>query len=193
MLKPITFLIGVVLVFTAPLMKATPVLWTLQSTVLTQGTVSGSFIFDADTNTYSGWSIVIPFEPTPYNMVAETLTPANSLRTGPNPTAFRFEIIDNDSIDLFNLSFVDPLTNAGGTDTFRAPSFSSVGSFAQNAFNGSKDPIISGSVIGTALPEPGSGVLLIAGIAAIVAWDRSRQTAQFTAVRAVSSKEHPAR
>jgi len=94
---------------------------------------------------------------------------------------------------LFNLSFVDPLTNAGGTDTFRAPSFSSVGSFAQNAFNGSKDPIISGSVIGTALPEPGSGVLLIAGIAAIVAWDRSRQTAQFTAVRAVSSKEHPAR
>jgi hypothetical protein len=113
-----------------------PLRWTLQNVTLQPGagTLSGSFNYDAITNTYIDWSILVQGAGA-FGIVAETFTPSNSsLIIG---TAFFFSIRDATTNQYLTLSFgavtPTPLTEAGGTIIL------STGSSVRNGQNAEDD------------------------------------------------------
>ena len=95
-----------------------PLRWTLQNVTLQPGagTLSGTFVYDAVTNTYFDWSVLVQGA-APFGIVSETFTPVNSsLIIG---TAFFFSIRDATTNQYLTLSFGGvtpmPLTDSGGT------------------------------------------------------------------------------
>jgi hypothetical protein len=94
---------------------ATPVNWTVTGATFNDGTsLTGSFTYDADTNTYSNWNLV-----SSTGTVAEhTYTPVNS-----NLSYFSFissasKLYNFDKVSIYPyvlLNFASPLTNGGVT------------------------------------------------------------------------------
>jgi hypothetical protein len=123
-----------------------------------QGTVTGSFIFDADTTTYTTWSILLSgFAGTGADGLL--LTPATST-TGSFAPGLVFSLLSNQKdpnggfLAVVNLSFFPALTDAGGTTSvggnlaLDTPDFSTF--------------VTPGGTVSSA-PEPSAGVLVLAG------------------------------
>lgn len=158
MLRLLPSLTGLLLV-ALPVASAGPVTWAIQNVTLNQGTLTGSFIYDADlgaNGTFSNWSLTIPSLPS-YGISAETLTPANSIvPSGFNSHTMEFE--DPVTKNYVALYFFDPLTDAGGTDVMVA----NQGFIANFTTATPQDFITSG--IAQAVPEPGTLGLMMAAI-----------------------------
>jgi hypothetical protein len=155
--------------------QAVEILWTLDNAVFDDGgTITGSFIYDADTDIYSSVSVT---------------TTAGTEFGGFSYTDAHIDTAGSTTLDLespdwltavdgsaLNLVFFNPLTNAGGTINLDLFGFT-VESWCINVpdCSGAGDrgvrEAISGSVIGTAVvPLPpavwlfGSGLLGLLGI-----------------------------
>ena len=108
--------------------SADPVQWdlstlTFQATsfpsgVVSTGTVTGSFTYNADTNTYTTWSLDLSgFPGTGVPASGLLVTPANTSLFC-SPCAPNFLLIDStlsSALSSFELFFTQPLTDAGGT------------------------------------------------------------------------------
>jgi hypothetical protein len=154
-------------------LSATPVLWTLQGVTLTDGgTASGSFVYDADTNTYSDLNITTT---TGSARAGSTYTVFNPF-TGTSPdgffaaTTFPF---DEGSPGLI-IGFLT-LTDAGGTREFDASFIFDEGSYyGLNGLLG--DATFRFSTAGgiTSVPEPSAlGLVAIGGMVLFVLGSRA--------------------
>ncbi len=139
--------------------RADPVIWTLSGVTFSDGGIaSGSFVYDATSNTVSAWSITVTggdtglFSPFIYN-------PGDSTAEGIN-AAFPGIFILSPGSRALQLGFAGPLTDSGGTLAI-VPFDSTEESFGVTFFN-FRD-IASGSVVGAPpVPEPATLLLLSA-------------------------------
>jgi hypothetical protein len=88
--------------------------------VVSTGSVTGLFTYDADTGHFATWSIELSgFPGTPVPATGLLLTPANSsspCMTNCFPTQFDiFDPTHTTAFTLLDLTFTQPLTDAGGT------------------------------------------------------------------------------
>lgn len=168
--------------FAAPLLalacftaQATPLTWTLSGVSFIDGaTASGSFVFDADTRTYLSWDIVT---------TATVDAAANGgLGNSMNGKSYTTNNLSNASTDYylnpsslavqdalgnrFGMVYASKLTNDGGVIDLK--SGASMG-YEINGFRSRN--IIAGSVAAASVPEPASGVLLLAGLG-VIGWAR---------------------
>lgn len=154
---------------------ATPVTWTLTGVTFSDGaSATGSFKYDASTNTYSDWSIAVGAG----TMSAFTYDTSDSmLMTWYNADATGVGIWSNSPTRYINLNFASALTNAGGTVSLSALSLgplygSSLDSWECGNCAGLRY-ISGGSLVGLrTVPEPAS--LLLVG-AALLATGLARQ------------------
>ncbi len=148
---------------------AIPVTWTLSGVTFNDGgTASGSFDFDASLN-----------DETAYSNVSITTTtvgafPGSSTYYGAgfNPNESRmFDPLNNDGHAL-SLRFDSALTSFGGTSVLtKAGGFASTELFFDDDYNISTRYVTAGSVttlpLVTAVPEPETYALMLAGLAAV--------------------------
>lgn len=152
--------------------EAVPLIWTLQGAVFDDATsASGSFVYDADTNTYSNWLIAVQSG----TLSAFTYDTTNSQLNVSNMDATGVLFIKNEFDRYINFNFTAPLTNAGGLIPFDlTPFFVSfdVSSYeCPNCFPGFRE-FTDGWVTaeGVAVPEPSTLTfvgLMLAGLALI--------------------------
>lgn len=173
MRKTIIALFVVVIAYPAAA-NASPVVWTLQNaTFAGGGSASGSFTYDATTNQFS--SINISTTATGA-YTAQVFTFGNCCDNILLDT-FASNAADQTGVHYLQIQFVNPLTNAGGTDPFfsgndyegvcanaTCSTFSSVVSFSSGS--------VTGSATTTPTPEPASFSLIPIGLLAIAAWRR---------------------
>lgn len=135
--------------------QAVPIQWTLTDVLFDDGgTATGSFIFDADTSTYSSISIVTtdaflaPLA-TFTSLLGGSATDAALATTAGNQTGLPF---------LQMLYFQFPLTNAGGTLYLIDPFFPAASSFDGTCLNATCSSVdygrvmVDGGIIGVAAP-----------------------------------------
>jgi hypothetical protein len=169
---------------------ADPVQWdlstlTFQATsfpsgVVSTGTMTGSFTFDADTGHFTTWSIELSgFPGTPVPATGLLLTPANSSSpcdVNCLPTDFAiFDPTRLTAFSLLQLSYTPPLTDAGGAasllDGLNTVLFLNTPDFSTFSLQG------PGSV--TATPEPSTGaVVVLVAFGLCLAYQRRRITRQ---------------
>ena len=158
--------------------QAMSIQWTLKDALFDDGTsLTGSFFFDADTNTYSSINI-LTLAGTLTGRTYDTLTPIAQ-------SATKLDLLFDAAAGGFTgddrllLLFVSALTNAGGTvDLSTAVGTRTREGTCANATCSGTLPtrfLTAGSVM-TALPEPGTLSLLAIGLAGI-AWVRRRKVA----------------
>ena len=149
---------------------AAPLLWTLDNAVLGNGdTATGSFVFDADTATYS--NILVSLSGNDYDaLVAGNADFGQFARSGDLPG------LNGDA--LLSLKFANPLTSGGGTVDLDLgfPSGSGlIGCLDDDCMLraiGQETTFVSGSVVGVAVPEPSSMMLILAAIGSRLCWRR---------------------
>lgn len=176
------------LLFASSAVSAAILTWTLQNVSFSDGgTASGSFDYDADTNTYSDFSISVSgggalFPSFVYdNGTSHTRPPltATDLSISSNV------VIPNDTRELF-LQFAQPLTNAGGSIVLENPdglandaefhTLPSSPPFGQRGF------VAGGSV--TAVPEPSTAIgLMLAAAFALVIWMKQQSPLRRARIR----------
>jgi hypothetical protein len=144
---------------------ATPVSWSVNGTFNTTGTVTGSFVWDADTSSLTNISLVI---------TAASPAPSGSLTFGLASSIFVFFQSPAQSHPGLWLAPASTLTNAGGSVALTAPSF--VGNCSSSDCNGLNfpsgyDPTVTGSILGTpvvsGVPEIYTLPALLVGLAGI--------------------------
>ena len=147
--------------------KAGPIVWNLSTLNFDifggvpaghQGTVTGSFTFNADTATYTAWSILLSgFAGTGADGLL--LTPATST-VGTFAPGLVFSLVSNQNnpnggyLAVVNLSFFPALTDAGGTTPVG-------GNLALDTPDFSTFVTPGGTV--SSVPEPSAGALVLAG------------------------------
>lgn len=152
---------------TVTIANATPVVWnipTLDFITGPGGTVSGVFTYDADTNTYSAWSI--DFSGLPDPVLNGLVTPSTSvLSSSSSSTFFSFSYSSGQAefelgfgyLDS-NFNFIDvPLSNSGGD----VPGFATVLDLdfpTLNSWNTGELPLVASTT-----PEPMSAILVLLG------------------------------
>ena len=173
-----------VLLMSASAASAVPIIWTLQNVSFNDGgTASGSFVFDADTTTYSNIMIT---------------TTNGSIRPGASyggPVASgtsNFALVttpDNSLPDLTGrpmlvLLFTAPLTNAGGLIDIQPdppitiPSFESICINALCTGGNSltfRVTIAGGQITSASIPEPTTVALLVTGLLGLALIGRRRR------------------
>jgi hypothetical protein len=157
--------------------QATPLTWTLTGVSFVDGAAaSGSFVFDADTDTYLSWNITTTATVDPQlngglgNAMTGKSYSTNNLGNAPssyylNPSALGVRDAQGNS---FGLSFASKLSDAGGVIALKP----GVMGFE---FNGSRTRNVTAGWV-TAVPEPGTYSLLLAGLA-MVGWAGRRHSA----------------
>lgn len=145
-----------------PVASATPVLWTLTDVLFDDNsTAAGSFIYDADTDTYS--SIAITTDAGSYGAL---------LAGGATDAAFVASLpADLTGAPLLQFIYQGSLTNAGGIIGLADYSFPANSSFEAScddsncfsAFLGRT--IVDGGLLGAVVPVPAAGVLLPGALA----------------------------
>ena len=131
--------------------SAIPITWTVGGTGPFGGP-EGTFIYDADSNAYSGIDLLGQL----------SVLPSNTFISGSAS-----QLVTRNALLTLILNFVNPLTNAGGTIAFT----SATGSRILGVING-----YPGTVT-TNVPEPGSLMLLGAGLAGLGLLRRRKQAA----------------
>lgn len=162
--------IGFALLTTAVSAQAIPITYTLQDVTFVDGTrATGSFVFDATTRQSSAYDIVTKAG----IMSAFEWSRANSgLYFGGGAGPNNFTIITTDGRRVFNFSFLNAFTNAGGTNLINIASTyecNNCGTFRR---------VVSGSVTSNAVPEPATLALMLPALGALVVGARRRKKAQ---------------
>ena len=158
--------------------QATPLTWTLNGVSFIDGaTAFGSFVFDADTRTYVSWAIT--------TTATVDASANNGLSNSMNGKSYSHNSLSNASSDYylnpsalavqdtlgnkFGFVYASALTDAGGVIPLKP------GSSMGYEYNGFKSrSITAGSVVATsAVPEPGTWVLMLSGLALTI-WARRR-------------------
>lgn len=129
---------------------AFPVTWTLSGVTFSdQGTATGAFVYDADTNAISSWSVSVAggntdtFPPVTYD---NTTSSASYVTNAPTDVGALFNL--NASLRQLRLPAVSALSDAGGTLAVNIS-----GSGAAECFNcGPSRAYTAGNLIGTAAP-----------------------------------------
>lgn len=140
--------------------RATPLTWTLQNTTFTDGgTASGSFVYDATTNAYSGINISVSAHGTYPASVFQfpDLNFSGLLMSSTALGAFDSNAADLTGADVLGLSFTNPLTGSGGTDPLVLTFGYSGESRCTNAGcsnNNNYVSLNSGNVVASTAPEP---------------------------------------
>lgn len=137
--------------------RADPIFWYLSTTLTNTnpsiagtGSGVGSFVYDADTNTYSDWNIVLSgFPPNPGPDINAVLTPATSSEFFGSSTEFGLSY----NIEAeYTVGFSEPLTDAGGEVSVFAFDFPNFSSWI-------------GPGTATSGPEPNPAILVLFGSA----------------------------
>jgi len=129
---------------------AFPVTWTLSGTTFNDGgTASGAFVYDADTDTFSSWSVTVAggdtatFPPLTYD-AGTSISRYDTF----NPTLVGAQFIVSASMRQLRLPGVVPLSDAGGTVALNLAS-----GFQGECYNCAPyRPFSAGSLVGTAAP-----------------------------------------
>ena len=150
--------------------QAIPISYTLDNVKFADGTsATGSFIFDATTRLSSGFDI----STYPGVLGAFNWTRANSgLYQGGGAGPNNFILMTTDGRRVFNFSFLNPLTNAGGTYAINIASTyecNNCGTFRR---------VISGNVTSNAVPEPATLALMLPALGALFVAARRRKQAR---------------
>ena len=141
--------------------RAATVHWTLSGVVFNDGgTASGSFFYDADVQALSNYDVVT---------TAGSALPGNHYidlaGLWPPYPAGAFAVVDSVDANFLNdpflaLDFLSPLSNAGGVNPL-VPGLAEGFCLTATCSTGSyRRTIVTGSVIGTAVPEPATLALL---------------------------------
>ncbi len=175
----VAFVAACCLSLAAPV-HAVPILWTISGASFDDGgTLTGSFVYDADTDTYSSISIT---------------TTSGTEFGGASYSDANFDVGGSTTLDLdsddwpnavdessLSLVFFDFLTNAGGAVAFEVDGFTvevwciNVPDCLGAGDRGQRD-LVSGTVTGTAVPLP-APIWMLAPAGALLAWRRRSRTA----------------
>lgn len=154
--------------------QAMPITYHLTNVTFADGTTaSGSFEFDANTHLSSGYSI----STTPGTLTAFTWNQSDSgLYYGGGAGPNNFVLITTNGQRVFNFSFIDPFTNAGGT--FAINTASTYECYNCNPFR----RVTGGTVTSLDLdpvtvPEPGTMTLTLSALALLGFIQRRRKQA----------------
>ncbi len=154
--------------------EAAPLKWTLTDVTSFGSSITGSFVYDADTDTYSHINITTS---------SGSVIPGgswNTLAIDPKyPPSFFVQFVDTTGSDqsganTLGLMFYYSLTNAGGTVNLFATyqgscltaSCGTLGVYPGDPTPGF-NPNVTGYVVASAIPEPASLSVLAAGAGAI--------------------------
>ncbi len=146
--------------------------WTLNDATFSGGgSISGSFIYDANTNLYSAANVSTtassPFSASSYNTVSDAVFATSTVvGLGPNPF-LSFDGGNLTGATVLEIFFTNPLTNAGGTDSIYAVEF--LCNDASCSFP-AKRTTSSGFVTSSSIPapEPASLLLLASGLFSVL-------------------------
>lgn len=163
----------------APGVRAAPVVWTLADVLFDDGgTAAGSFIYDADTDTYSAINIS-----TSAGSVFGGAAYAELLFGGATDAAFVSGALpDYTGEPLLQLIFQTPLTSAGGLVGLVDLFFPAASSYEATCTDGPcfgaifERSLVDGGLIGVVIPIPAAG-LLLPGALAMLAFARRRRAA----------------
>ena len=152
--------------------SATPVLWTFSGVRFSDGsTASGSFVFDADTVTYSDVLVTTTSAPGTTYDTSEVVT---TLVFGSDATGLNlvdnFGLADLTGQRILNLDFAAPLTNAAGVVNIVIgfPSFEGTCGVPSCASDSVDRTVINAEgLIGVSIPEPTTIALAGLGLIAL--------------------------
>jgi hypothetical protein len=161
--------------------QASPVLWTLTDVLFADGGVAtGSFVYDAATDTYSNVSITT----TDSGLVPNATYTAVVFGTDYDAALVPSAMPDLTGAALFQLIYQFPLTDAGGLVLLYDPFFPAYSSFDGSCLNAGCTSIdydrlvVDGGIIGEAyvptVPVPAAGILLVSALGLMAGVKRMR-------------------
>jgi hypothetical protein len=161
---------GVALFASTVSAQATPITYTLTGVKFADGTsATGSFIFDAATKKSSGYDILTQ----PGILDAFEWTQADSgLYAGSGAGPNNFTLITFDGRRVFNFSFLNPFTDAGGVNQIN------IASTYECNNCGTYRRVNAGSVTSNPVPEPATLALMLPALGALLVGARRRKPAK---------------
>jgi hypothetical protein len=160
---------------------AVPVLWTLDAVFFGDGgTATGSFVYDATTNTFSSVNITTTAGSLAGAPGAVTFISAAAVSNSNSAVFLTIPAGNPTGTPFLFLTFTSPLTNSGGISSLLLdgadlalcsnPACSTTNSMGDSTFLGPARQISNGHVIGTQIaptPIPSSLILVLSGLFAV--------------------------
>ena len=157
--------LGVMMIAWTADVQATPITWTLSGVTFDDGgTATGSFVFDADTGNYSNISITTAGG----TIAGATYAAALAFSGADDLDAVPAMLPDLTGSRVLILGLFAAMTNGGGTISIVAPNSHEGLCDDSNCSGGPVHRWVSSGVV-TAIPEPGTALLLAIGLAGLAA------------------------